>query len=101
MRLTIGTQPTQVLKPNPKRTRWEVQFIPSSIESGNTGLIFLKRGPGAGTTTGGGNFDETMNAGAATSENAVTGSGKDRVQNEVWLVSDTAGQIVNVAEDLE
>ena len=100
-RFTIGTTPLQVLKANPKRKAFEVQFIPSSIEAGNTGLLFVKRGPGAGTTTGAGNYDETLNSGSSTSENTELGSSRLRTASELWLASDTAGQLVSVAETLE
>lgn len=101
MRLTIGTDPVQVLKPNSKRIKWEIQVLPSSIIAGNTGLVFVARGHAPGSVTALNTLDETLNAGASTTENLMDGSSKDRVQEEVWLISDTAGQIVNVSEDIE
>ncbi len=100
-RVTVGTTPRQILRPNPKRIKWEVQFVPSSIIAGNTGLVFISRGGPAGGVADLATADETLNAGASTTENLKDGSSEERVKDEVWAVSDTAGQIINVSEDIE
>lgn len=97
-RLTIGTSPVQALRPNSIRAGREVVFLPSSIIAGNTGLVFAKYGGPPGDTGTPVNTDITLNAGASLSEKIADGYPPQHVREELWLVSDTADQIVVVNE---
>lgn len=100
MRLVIGTSPVQVLAPNPKRTKLEIQFVPSSIESGNTGNIFLAIGHPPGTALSKLTYDEVLNAGASVVKNKDSGDSDREVKSAIWLVSDTTSQVVMISEDI-
>lgn len=100
MRIIVGTDPIQVLAPNTRRTKWEVEFVPSSVIAGNTGLVYLSIGNPPGNVITRTSFDAVMNPGASNQRNTKDGHSKLEVQSAIWIQSDTAGQVVLVREDL-
>lgn len=100
MRLVIGTEPVQVLAPNNKRTKWEVEFVPSSVIAGNTGLVYMGIGNPPGNVVTRTSYDAVMNPGASNQRNTKEGHSDLEVHSAIWLQSDTAGQVVLVREDL-
>lgn len=100
-RLTIGTTPLQVLRPNSQRATLDIVFVPSSIIAGNTGLIYGKvhTPPRASATAD--TWDFVINSGSSYSLKLLQGDPAHLVKSEIWLVSDTAGQIVTVTETNE
>ncbi len=94
----IGTEPAQVAPRNPNRHSIAVQMIPSSIVAGNTGLIYGKFGSAPQANINGGTWDFVLNAGAADGSNLYETTAQAWDQQELWLVSDTAGQLVNITE---
>lgn len=97
-RIIIGTDPEQVAPMNANRHSISVQLIPSSIIAGNTGLVFGKFGSAPQANINGNSWDFVLNAGAADGANLYETTDKAYDTQELWLVSDTAGQIVNVTE---
>lgn len=97
-RATIGTTPLQVAFRNNKRRVLSVQFIPSSIVAGNTGLIFGKFGAAPVASADSNSWDFMLNAGAADGTNIDESLPEAPNKQDLWLISDTAGQIVNVIE---
>ena len=95
-RVTIGTEPVQVARYNPKRRVLAVQFIPSSIIAGNTGLIFGKFGSAPKADTASNTWDFLLNAGAADGTNIGETATEAPLKDDLWLISDTAAQIVNI-----
>lgn len=75
-----------------------MQLIPSSIIAGNIGLVFGKFGSAPQANINGNSWDFVLNAGAADGANLYETTDKAYDLQELWLVSDTAGQIVNVVE---
>lgn len=99
-RILIGTDPVQVLAPNARRTKWEVEFLPSSVVAGNTGLVFLGIGNPPGNSLTRTSYDAVMNAGASNQRNTKDGHSEMEVKNAIWLQADTADQVCLVREDL-
>lgn len=99
-RILISTDPVQVLAPNTRRTKWEVEFLPSSVITGNTGRVFLGIGNPPGNSLTKTSYDAVMNAGASNKRNSKDGDSDLEVKSTIWLQSDTAGQVVLVREDL-
>lgn len=97
-RLTIGTTPIQVAWRNPKRFSLAVQFLPSSIIAGNTGLIFGKFGAAPVANVESNTWDFVLNPGAADGTNIDEALAKAPEERDLWLISDTAAQIINVVE---
>lgn len=99
-RIAVGTTPMQVLAPNPRRTKWEVEFLPSSIVAGNTGLVYMGIGSPPGNALTKISYDAVMNPGASNERNTKDGHSDMEVKNAIWLQADTADQICLVREDL-
>lgn len=94
----ISTEPVQVAPRNTQRHSISVQMIPSSIVAGNTGLVYGKFGSAPVANINSGTYDFVLNAGAADGSNLYETTAGAWDQQELWLVSDTAGQLVNIVE---
>lgn len=88
----------QVAPRNQRRHSITVQLLPNNIAAGNTGLVFGKFGSAPTPTLESNNWDFVLNAGAADGANFYGTRDFSLVTEELWLASDTAGQIVNVIE---
>lgn len=97
-RLSIGTNPVQVAPRNTRRHQITVQMLPNSIAAGNTGLIYGKFGSAPAADPNSNSWDFVLNPGAADGSNFYDATDKAFNQQELWLISDTAAQIVNVVE---
>lgn len=96
--IIIGTDHVQVAPRNPQRHSISVQMIPSSIAAGNTGLVYGKFGSAPVANVNSNANDFVLNAGAADGANLYETTDRAYDLQELWLVSDTAGQVVNVVE---
>lgn len=94
----IGTEPIQVAVSNPNRHQLTVQLLPNSIAPGNTGLVFGKWGSAPKADINSNTWDFVLNSGAADGTNFYDATDKAHITQELWLISDTAGQLVNVVE---
>ncbi len=97
-RLTIGTSPIQVAWYNPKRFSLLAEFLPSSIVAGNTGLIFGKFGSAPKADINSNTWDFVLNPGSSNGSNMNEDMLEAPEKGDLWLISDTAGQIVNLVE---
>lgn len=73
-------------------------MLPNSIAAGNTGLIYGKFGSAPVASATSNSWDFVLNSGAADGSNFYDASDKAYNQQDLWLVSDTAAQEVNVVE---
>jgi len=96
--LTIGIEPKQVAYLNKNRFQISVQLIPSSIVAGNTGLVYGKFGSAPKADINSGTWDFVLNPGAVDGSNLYESKDKAHVDKDLWLISDTANQQVNVVE---
>jgi len=96
----VGKTPVAILNPNKKRVRWYIQFIPSSIQAGNTGLIFIGRGFVPVATVGHANQGEVLNAGASIEEVKQFEGDTRPYKGTIWAVSDTDDQQCVVEEEV-
>lgn len=97
-RLTIGTEPVQVARYNPKRLSLSVQYLPGSQIAGNVGNVFgaYNGAPKADLTSN--TWDFALNPGASDGTNISETLPEAHQKGDLWLVSDTADQIINVVE---
>lgn len=95
---SISTNPIQVAPRNPNRHSISVQLLPSSIVAGNTGLVYGKFGSAPQANINGNTWDFVLNAGAADGANLYETTDKAYDTQELWLVADTASQVVNIVE---
>ena len=96
----IGTEPVQVSLRNERRHSVSAQLIPSSIIAGNTGLVYGKFGSAPAANINSNSWDFVLNAGAADGANLYETTDKAYNVQELWLIADTAGQVVNIIETL-
>lgn len=94
----IGQEPVQVAFQNPNRFQLTVQLIPSSIIAGNTGLVFGKWGSAPKADINSNTWDFVLNAGAVDGTNLYETRDDAYLKKDLWLISDTASQQVNVVE---
>jgi len=97
-RIIIGTLPVQLTWGNPKRKSWELQFIPSSIEAGNTGKIYFKRGSAPKADAASNTWDGVLNAGASVGDNTDKIAKEAEFKGSIWAISDTADQVCTFDE---
>lgn len=98
MRVKVGTTPVLALESNKKRNVWSVTMIPSSIEAGNTGIVFLGRGFQPTPTVGSPAQGELLKQADTLSEAKTFAEDTSVFKGQVWIVSDTADQVVEVYE---
>lgn len=97
-RRLIGVTPVQVATRNTRRHQITVQMLPNSIAAGNIGLVYGKFGSAPVATPESNSWDFVLNSGAADGSNFYDATDKAYNQQDLWLVSDTADQVVNVVE---
>lgn len=99
-RRLIGITPVQVALRNTRRHMLSAQYIPSSILPGNTGLVFGKFGSAPVASETSNTWDFILNPGAADGVNLFETKDRAFIEQDLWLISDTPGQIVNVVENI-
>lgn len=97
-RVSVGTNPKQVTFKNEKRLSLSVQFLPAGIIAGNTGLIYGKFGSAPKADPLSNTWDFVLNPGATEGTNLDETLAKAPITDDLWLISDTADQIVSLTE---
>lgn len=97
-RRSIGLNPVQVATRNTRRHQITVQMLPNSIAAGNVGLVYGKFGSAPVATPESNTWDFVLNSGAADGSNFYDANDDAFNKQDLWLVADTADQIVNVVE---
>ena len=101
MRITVSTTPVLLLDYNAKRRYFLIQFISTSIDAGNTGIIFVGRGQQPTANINSNNAGEMMTQGSAIEEIKSFEGDPRPFKGALWAVSDTASQELEVQEDVE
>lgn len=99
-RAVVTTAPKQVLAPNSRRTKWVIEFLPTSVVGGNAGNVFLAFGNPPGNSLTGGAYDAVLIPGASYVRNLADGHSKVEVQGAIWLHAENADQVLLIREDL-
>ena len=97
-RVSIGVNPVQVAVRNVRRHQITVQLLPTSQVAGNTGLVYGKFGSAPVASITSNTWDFVLNSGAADGSNFYDATDKAFNIQDLWLIADTASQIVNVIE---
>lgn len=71
---------------------------PSSVESGNTGTVFVGRGFQPSPTVGSPAQGEIIKQADTIGESKSFAEDTSVFKGQIWLVADTAGQVVEVYE---
>lgn len=97
-RRQIGTTPVQVALRNTQRATLSVEYLPSSIQAGNVGLVYGKFGSAPVASLTSNSWDFVLNPGAQGGVNVFQSRDEALIQQDLWIISDTAAQEVNVVE---
>lgn len=97
-RVSIGVLPKQVVFKNEKRLSLSAQFLPAGIIAGNTGLIYGKWGSAPKADPLSNTWDFVLNPGATEGTNLDEALPKAPNTDDLWLISDTADQIISLTE---
>lgn len=99
-RLSVGLEPIQAARRNTLRHMVSVQLIPSSIITNNTGLVYGKFGSAPVADINSNSWDFVLNAGAADGANLYETTDEAFNKQDLWIIADTANQIINVVETM-
>lgn len=97
-RFVIGTTPIVITNPNEKRASFKVTFLPSSIESGNTGRVHIGKGFPPSTTLGDANQGDPLNAGSELADTAAYKDDPTVFKGAWWATASASNQIIIVDE---
>ena len=97
-RKLLGTSPLQAALRNTRRAVLTVEMLPLSIAAGNTGLIYGKFGSAPQASLTSNTWDFVLNSGSIGGVNVYQSRDKALIEQELWLVADTAAQEINVVE---
>lgn len=97
-RIVIGTDALIIANPNPQRRRMDITFLPSAIESGNTGRIHIGKGFPPSATLGDANQGDIINAGSAITDAEAYKDDPTVFKGAWWARASASGQIIVVDE---
>lgn len=95
---SVGTTPVLLANGNSKRTAITVSFLPTSISSANTGVVYIGKGSPPVATVGGPTSGDPIGQGSQWQEVGQYQGDPNVFTGALWAVSDTAAQIVTVDE---
>lgn len=98
MRVVVGTTPVLALNANKNRNVWSITMQPSSVEAGNTGIVFVGRGFQPSPIVGSPSQGEIIKQADTIGESKSFAEDNSVFKGQLWLISDTAGQVVEVYE---
>lgn len=99
--VSVGTTPKLLLNSSAARKRVKIQMQPSSIDSANTGKVFVAAGHQPVATVGHNLQGEILIQGAAINRPEAGEELQEEWKLNIWAVSDTASQSLIVEEELE
>ena len=97
-RISVGTSPEIIAQDNPSRASMSVSMPPTSIISGNTGVIFVGKGFVPQAVTGAPNSCDPISQGSQISDVPQFEGDPSLFKGQWWAVSDTADQVIIVDE---
>lgn len=98
VRVVVGTTPVLLLNSRESRGSLGVSMPPSSIISGNTGVVYVGKGFVPSATAGAPTSGDPLSQGSQFQDVEQFPGDNSVFTGQVWAVSDTAGQVVIVDE---
>lgn len=96
----IGTTPEVLLNPNPKRRRWWIQLLPVSVDTGNTGRVFVARGFVPAASPDDSMCGEVLIQSASIEEKEQYAGDPAVYKGAIWVVADAASQTIVYEEEV-
>ena len=95
---TVGTSPVLLANARQSRSSISVTVLPSSVASGNTGVVYVQKDAPASASSGSPVSGDALTQGSQWAETGQYASDPNVFRGQLWAVSDTAGQVVTVDE---
>lgn len=98
MRVVVGTSPVLIFNQNQSRIFWRVTYLPSAIEAGNTGIVFINIGspPAADLTAPSRGIP--LNPGSEYAQEERYPNDPSISKDQIWAIAQNAGQVLDVEE---
>lgn len=97
-RVTVGTSPVLIARDNVNRASINISMIPSSIESGNTGVVYLGKGFVPQAVTGSPSSGDPISQGSQITDVPQFDGDPSIFKGQWWAVADTADQEIIIDE---
>lgn len=97
-RFSVGTSPVLLAQSNPNRGSITVSMPPTSVISGNTGVVFVGKGFVPQAVTGAPNSGDPINQGSQVTDVPQFDGDPSLFKGQWWAISDTADQVLIVDE---
>ncbi len=97
-RISVGTTPTLLANADTSRVYFHLLFIPSSIEAGNTGTIYVLKGGPPTAATGFGNSGDAITQSASITDSESFPNDPSVYKGQWWALATVAAQVVMIDE---
>lgn len=97
-RFAVGTTPMLIANPNINRHSIRITFLPSAIESGNTGRVHVGKGFPPSATLGSGNQGDPLNAASEISDVEAYPNDPTVFKGAWWAIATASDQVITVDE---
>lgn len=98
VQFSVGTSPVIIANGNASRTSVTITVLPSSIASGNTGVVYVLKGGAPTATAGSPASGDALSQGSQWVEAGQYSGDPNVFKGQVWAVADTAAQQITVDE---
>jgi hypothetical protein len=97
-RIVVGTDPVLIAENSPKRTYISIILLPTNIEAGNTGNVFIGKGFAPVNTIGSPMQGDIIQSAGGISDSAKYKGDTSVFKGQYWAVASVAGQVLMVDE---
>lgn len=97
-RYVVGTTPVLLAENTPKRTFISIVFLPTNIEAGNTGNLFIGKGFVPSATIGAPTQGDIVQQAGEINDSAKYKGDTSVFKGQYWAVASIANQVVIVDE---
>lgn len=97
-RIVVGTDPVLLADSNRNRSYISIIFLPTNIEAGNTGNLFVGKGFVPAATIGAPNQGDILQQAGELADTAKYKGDTSVFKGQYWAVASAAGQVVFVDE---
>lgn len=97
-RFSVGTTPVLIANENKFRNSWNVEMLPTSVESGNTGRVHVGRGHIPTTVVGDPSQGTVLQQSDLVGDEARYAGDTSVFKGKIWAVGSAASQVVDFIE---
>lgn len=97
-RITVGTTPVLLADFNKYRSFISIILLPTNLEAGNTGNVFIGKGFTPNATVGAPNQGDILQQAGEIADSAKYKGDTSVFKGQYWAVASTSGQVITVDE---